>query len=384
MTIGDHTDGGRPTVLEASTQPRALPPLGLDPSAIDALEVGGESWGSATVADLFDRHDGLGLVVTHRGALAYERYGAAAAADRRNLNFSVTKSFTGTLAAMSTARGRLPRTGVVGDLLPELAATGFADATVADIADMTAAIAYDEDYDEADAPSHRAGWRGFGDYMVAIGLDDAGAGDAPDSRPRTVRDLLAVIGSVDRPHGDTFAYATPVSDVLGWLLERIHDRDGGELLVALWASIRTEHDAQLGRDPAGTALMGAGLAMSTRDLARFGLLLNDAISETGPTDGFDARALDAIRDGGDPEAFRRGGHYGYLGGYTYRDQWWLPGGPSRPLSAWGIYGQVLWIDPDADVVIAYHCGGPLPSDERRDLEQDAMCRAIVEASSTWA
>ena len=95
-------------------------------------------------------------------------------------------------------------------------------------------------------------------------------------------------------------------------------------------------------------------------------------------------ALDAIRTGGDPEAFARTDHYGYLTGYTYRDQWWLPGGPGRPLSAWGIHGQVLWIEPDAGIVIATHCGGPDASDQRRDLEQDALCRAIVEASTTWS
>ena len=62
----------------------------------------------------------------------------------------------------------------------------------------------------------------------------------------------------------------------------------------------------------------------------------------------------------------------------------MPGGPTRPMSAWGIHGQVLWVDPDAGVVIATHCGGPDPSDVRRDLEQDAMCRALTQASHTWS
>src|SRR6185503_19057923 len=119
-------------------------------------------------------------------------------------------------------------------------------------------------YDEATAPSSRAGWRGFGDYMAALGL-----GDAVPGRPRTIRDLLVAIGAGDRSHGDTFAYATPVSDVLGWLLERADGRDGAEALEHdIWSKIGAEHDARLGRDAAGTALMGAGLAMTTRDLAR--------------------------------------------------------------------------------------------------------------------
>ena len=390
VTVGDHIAEGRRTTLEAGDGTRELARIDLDPTTIDALVVRGEPWGSSTVAELFARHGGLGLVVLHQGCLAYERVGPDGDPDRRNLNFSVTKSFTGSLAATATAHGRLARDARVADLIPELAATGFADATVGEIADMTAAIAYDEDYDEATAPSSRSGWRGFGDYMVAIGLDGADGADGVD-RPRTIRDLLGTIGRGERPHGEVFAYATPMSDVLGWLLEHADGRDGGDVLQDVWSAVGAEHDARLTRDPAGTALMGAGLAMTTRDLARFGALVNDLVRGrvdlvAGPDDEplLDGRVLDAIRDRGDPEAFQRGGHYAYLAGYSYRDQWWLPGGAGRPLSAWGIHGQVLWIDPDADVVIAYHCGGPLPSEPRRDLEQDALCRAVVEASAGWA
>jgi CubicO group peptidase (beta-lactamase class C family) len=379
MTIGDHLGAERRTTLAAGPTVRELPLLDLDPTRIGGLEVVVAPSGPATVDELFTRHDGLGLVVLHRGSVAYERYATEDGAGRRNACYSVTKSFTGTLAASATAEGRLDRSALVGDLVPELAPSGFGDATVADIADMTAAVAYDEDYDEATAPSDRAGWRGFGDYMAALGL-----GDPAPNRPATVRELLVAIGPGGRPHGDAFAYATPVSDVLGWLLERADDRDGADDLEGtIWSKLGAEHDARLGRDGAGTALMGAGLAMTTRDLARFGAVL--ATGGTGPHGPVVAPpVVESIRDGGDPEVFQRSGHYAYLAGYSYRDQWWLPGGSSRPLSAWGIYGQVLWVDPDADVVVAYHCGGPLPSDARRDVEQDALCRALVDASTSWS
>ena len=93
--------------------------------------------------------------------------------------------------------------------------------------------------------------------------------------------------------------------------------------------------------------------------------------------------IESIRTGGDPEAFQRGGRYGYLAGYTYRDQWWMPGGPGRALSAWGIHGQLLWVEPDAEVVVACHSGGPEPDSQRRDVEHDAMCRALARASLNW-
>jgi CubicO group peptidase (beta-lactamase class C family) len=174
--------------------------------------------------------------------------------------------------------------------------------------------------------------------------------------------------------------------VLGWLLERATGRSYPEhLREVIWSRIGAEHDARLSLDPEGTPTLGAGLAVTTRDLARFGLMLSEQVRTTDHPDRavVPAAVLEDIRDGGDREVFLRGGQYDYLTGYSYHDQWWLPGGPGRPLSAWGIHGQVLWVDPDARLVVATHCGGPDPSDQRRDLEQDAMCRALTEASRTW-
>lgn len=380
MTDGTPATGSGPTVLAAGDGARELLPIDLDPASIAGLDITVGRAGSATLAELAARHEVVGLVVLHRGRLAYEHPVAEEHRDRRHINYSVTKSFTGTLAAHAAAAGALDRAAPIVELIPELSTTGFAGATVADAADMTAAIGYDEDYDDA-AASDRPGLFGFGDYLAALGL---AAGAVTADRPRSVRDLLVAMGPGTRPHGEAFAYATPVTDALGWLLERAEGRDGAASLQALWSQVGAERDARLTRDPVGTPLMGAGLAMTTRDLARFGALLVDVLVGTAP-DGctLDPAVLETIRDGGDPDVFRRAGRYDYLTTYTYRDQWWLPGGPSRPLSAWGIHGQVLWVDPDAEVVVAIHCGGPLPSDQRRDLEQDALCRALVDASSTW-
>jgi hypothetical protein len=270
----------------------------------------------------------------------------------------------------------------VTTLIPELADSGFATATVAEIADMTASIAYDEDYTDAgDAPT---GGRttGFADYMVALGLVPPGPDLAPDT-PRSIRALLARIAPGAGPHGRAFAYATPTADVLGWIVERAFGAPYAEVLQdRIWARIGAEHDAVLSLDPAGVALTGGGLGMTTRDLARFGLVFTGCGSDEGDP-VVPAAVTEQIRRGGEPDAFSLDDHYAYLTGYTYRDQWWLPGGPSRPISAWGIHGQMLWVDPDAELVIASHGGGPHASDERRDLEQDALCRALTDLAATW-
>jgi CubicO group peptidase (beta-lactamase class C family) len=368
--------------LAPGREVRPLIPMGIDPASVTGLPVATDRWGATTVGEVLGRHDACGLVVAHRGRLAIEWYGDHGDASRPNLCFSITKSFTGTLAALAVHGGALDRSAVVGDILPELVTSGFGDATVGQIADMTVSIAYDEDYDDAEsgASSADAVSLGFGDYMAAIGLASPSS-DAPGGS-RGVRGLLGSVARRPGAHGEVFAYGTPVTDVLAWLLERSLDVGYlDQLREGLWAHVGAESPALLLTDPAGTPLAGGGLQVTTRDLARFGLLLVD-----GGSGGHDAvvpaPVLDAIRSGGDRRAFERS-HYSQLTGYTYRDQWWMPPGPSRPLSAWGIHGQLLWVEPDLELVVACHCVSAVASDERRDAEQDAMCRAIADAAREW-
>ncbi len=360
-----------------------MPASGVDPGEVLALSVHSPGWGDSTVEQILLRWGSHGLVVLHRGRVVLDWLAPGADAAQRHRCYSVTKSFTGTLAAMAVAEGRLDRSAQVGDLIAELAASGFADATVGQVADMTVSIGYDEDYlDAGDKPS--TGDRlGFGDYMIALGLDpgdDEGTGEIP----RSIRAFLAAVGPGTGHHGDTFTYGTPVTDVLAWLLERASD---GEPYVQtlsdrLWSRIGAEHPGSFSLDPDGTPVAGGGLAVTTRDLARFGLMLAEAA--TGDGDEVVPRTvIESIRAGGDGDAFQRGGKYGYLAGYSYRDQWWMPGGAGRPLSAWGIHGQLLWVEPDAQVVVACHSGGPDPDNQRRDLDHDAMCRALTRASAHW-
>jgi len=378
MEVGERIVGGRTVEIDRRGEVRTFRPTDVDPATLAGLEVATGRWGATTVAEVLERHEARSLVVLHGDELAYEWYRPGDDGRRRNRCYSVTKSFTGTLAAIAMHDGVLDRAAAVGGLVPELAATGFGDATVGLIADMTASIAYDEDYADAVETTDGQTILGFGDYMVALGLELPDA-DLPADMPRSIRAFLAQVRKGSLPHGEVFAYATPTAEVLGWLLERARGVAYAELLGAsLWSRIGAEHAASLSLDPAGAPMTGAGLAMTTRDLARFGLLLSE---QSRPTNDpvIPSAVIEIIRDGGDQAAFQRGGHYAYLAGYSYRDQWWMPGGAGRPLSAWGIHGQVLWVDPDAQIVVATHCGGPDPSGERRDLEQDAMCRALTAA-----
>src|SRR4051794_38236952 len=186
MEVADHLVPQAAATVERSGPVRHLPPTGADPEAISALTVTTERWGDTTVAAILERTEARSLVVLHRGELAHEWYRPDSGADRRNRCYSVTKSFTGTLASVAMADGALDRSARVGDLLPELADSGFGSATVGEVADMTAAIGYDEDYADAVDTTDGTTILGFGDYMVAIGLELPGADLGPEV-PRSFR-----------------------------------------------------------------------------------------------------------------------------------------------------------------------------------------------------
>ena len=381
MEVGELVAGASTEQVRRAGEVRALPPAGVDPALVTGLHVGTPGWGDSSVGEILERHQSHGLVVLHRGRLALDWLAPGAAASDRHRCYSVTKSFTGTLAAMAVADGRLDRSARVGDLVVELGDSGFADATVGQVADMTVSVGYDEDYGEAgDGPSVD-GALGFGDYLIALGLD---LGGEDGSAAGSIRAFLRAVGTGPTHHGDAFTYATPVTDVLAWLLEQA---SGGQpyrdaLGETIWSRIGAEWDASLSFDPAGTPVCGGGLAVTTRDLARFGLVLAEG-GRRGEDQIIPRAVIESIRDGGDLGVFQQGGTYGYLAGYSYRDQWWMPGGPHRPLSAWGIHGQLLWVDPAAELVVACHSGGPEPDSQRRDQEHDAMCRALAEACQDW-
>ncbi len=118
--------------------------LRSDLDAVTFVPMGGTApmtWADSLVANYTD-----GIVVLHRGRIVYERYFGALTAERPHIGFSVTKSFFGTLAAMLVADGVLDAAAPVKKYVPELADSGFGDATVAQILDMTTAIDFVENY----------------------------------------------------------------------------------------------------------------------------------------------------------------------------------------------------------------------------------------------
>lgn len=92
-----------------------------------------------------------GIIVLHRGRVVYERYLGELSQARQHAAMSVTKSFTGTLAAMLVAQERLNPDARVTEHIPELAHSAFGDASVRQVMNMTTSLQYSEDYADPNA-----------------------------------------------------------------------------------------------------------------------------------------------------------------------------------------------------------------------------------------
>ncbi|MCW5761480.1 MAG: serine hydrolase, partial [Phenylobacterium sp.] len=215
------------------------------------------TWGESVAENFTD-----GLVVLHRGQVVYETYRGALTPERPHLAMSVTKSFCGLLAAMLAHEGAIDPAALVTAYVPELEGSAFGDATVRHVMDMTTGVRYREDYVDPDAEVRF--------YGVAAGWSRPPEGYAG---PTTVFDFLKTLKKQGE-HGEAFAYKTCNTEVLGWIVQRAAGQAFADLLSErIWRKLGAEEDGYVMVDGAGFALCGAGLNVTTRDLARFGEMM---------------------------------------------------------------------------------------------------------------
>jgi hypothetical protein len=306
------------------------------------------TWSESLAANFTD-----GIIVLHRGYVAYERYFGALTPHRQHIAFSVTKSFVATLAAILIHDGVLDEHATVAHYVPELSEGGFRDATIRQLLDMTTGIAYVEDYTD--------------DSSSIWSLSRAG-GFRPRppgySGPETFYEYIRTLQQ-DTPHGERFAYKTVNTDTLGWVLRRVTGRTLSELLGEyLWSRLGVEQDAYFAVDSAGIEFAGAGLNLTLRDLARFGEMMRLGGHFNGQQVIPEA-VIDGIRRGGNRDQFSAAG-YTLLPGWSYQSMWWLTHNAHGAYSARGIHGQALYIDPAAEMVIARFASHPLGANVNLD------------------
>jgi len=294
-----------------------------------------------------------GFLVLHNGHVVVEEYPAGMTAGSVHALMSVTKSVVGCVAAVLVGREMLDLAVPLTAYVPELAASGYAAATVRHVLDMRSGVLFSEDYLDPRSEIRRLeqciGWSP---------LTEAGM-------PASVYEFLLTLvqGS---PHGGPFAYRSCETDVLGWVCERAAGARMPELMSDLvWSRLGAEHDADISLDRAGGAVHDGGMSAALRDLARFGqMLAGGGRSMTGQQVLPKWWVADTLAgDPGSREAFAASPTDTRMPGGMYRNTFWVPHpAGSAVLVGLGIHGQMVYVNTAANVVGVKLSSWPVPQD----------------------
>ncbi len=271
------------------------------------------------------------LLIVRHGCLVVEEYFNKWKADRLHILQSVTKSFTSALIGMAIAQGKIK--GVdekVLDFFPDMEDIANMDERKAsirlrDLLTMRSGVDYHEN--GQDSPHHQlnrtpTGWDKF--YLDRPMRGDPGKNFNYDSGGVIL--LSAILKSRIGMHADIYAENT------------------------LFKSLGIEKKFWV-KNQEGHPHTGGGLALMTRDMARFGLLYLNK----GKWEGKQVVPEDWIR-----ESFKKHVDFGNQGqdviGYGYL--WWIQrpdpqgNGQEYIYAARGAKGQYIFIVPEHDMVVA--------------------------------
>ena len=182
--------------------------------------------------------------------------------------------------------------------------------------------------------------------------------------PQTFYEFLVTVKKLGN-HGEAFAYKTVNTDTLGWVIARVTGKSvGANLQERIWSKLGAEQDAYFAIVSVGTEFAGGGLNTGLRDLARFGEMMR----LDGRFNGqqiVPKAVVEDIRRGGDKAHFAKAG-YALLPGWSYRNMWWVSHNEHGAFSARGVHGQLVYIDPTAEMVIARYASFPLAANANID------------------
>lgn len=305
-----------------------------------------------------------GILVMHRGKVIYERYFSELTPERVHAVMSVTKSFTGTLAAILVADGILDEDKLVTTYVPELAGSAYGDATVRQVMDMTTALKYSEDYADPKADV----WQFSSAGNPLPRKEDYKAPDGYYNYLKTVKK--------EGRHGEAFGYRTVNADALGWIIANATGKSVTDLLTErIWNKMGMEQDAYYQIDALGTPFAGGGFNAGLRDLARFGEMLRNDGRANGKQI-IPAAAVADIRKGGSKAAFAKSGHP-ELKGWSYRNMWWITENENGAFAARGVHGQTIYIDPAAEMVLVRLATHPVAANSANDATSLPAYEAVA-------
>ncbi|MDU8912775.1 serine hydrolase [Aestuariicoccus sp. MJ-SS9] len=293
------------------------------------------------------------LVVLHDGALVHESYYMGTGPDDLRISWSVAKSYLSALFGVLLAEGAIGSLDdPVTDYAPELAGGAYDSATIRNVLQMSSGVTFDEDYLDFWSDINKMG------RVLALGASMDG--------------FAAGLSETFQPPGRGWKYVSIDTHVLSMVLRGATGRSIPELLSEkIIAPMGLERTPYYVTDGYGVAFVLGGLNVTTRDYARMGQMF----LQNGAYNGRQIVPADWVAESTAPTANTDPGklRYGY--------QWWIASDP-RPgeFLARGVYGQYVYVNRPAGVVVATTGADRAFRDEGAFDESLAMFRRIADAA----
>ena len=301
-----------------------------------------------------------GLMVVSGGEVVLERYFRGEAPDSRHTSWSVAKSVVATLIGRAVMEGRVESLDdQVAAYAPQYEGTAYGETSIRHLLMMSSGIDFEEEYERADGDARRL----FLDTMIFH---------------RDIDGSLAKLGR-DREPGQDHHYISPNSAVLAAVVrgaygaETLAEVASDELFRPLGMSEATWLLDRRGGKELGYCCLQATL----EDYAKLGQLYlqggvvgtERVIPEGWPA--FVSTPPQASHEPGDSLESGIGRGYGH--------HFWLPPAREGEYYMAGYNGQIVWIDPRNDVVIAMTSADP--DFVAKPLEWIAMFRALADRAA---
>lgn len=323
-------------------------------SKIYPLEDGktmGSVFNDISVENYIKENNVGGLIVLKDGKVRLEKYGKGIDQNTVWTSFSVAKSVTSMLLGAALKEGAVKSLDdQLSEYIPELMQVDYGKVTVRQLLTMTSGIGWNEDY---------------GDHHSDVAQMYLQPCDGTEPHILTYMKKLKF---VTQP-GKTWNYSTGETDLLGILIQKATGKSLAEYLSEkIWKPWGMEHEAYWVADECSNLnLGGSGLSATLRDYARLGTVMLQK-GKSGDQSLFaeewmkDATSL--LQATGDD-----GGGYGYL--------WWRF--PNGNFAAFGIFGQMIYINPKTNVVIAQFAAWPRAGSDLLSTKRAAFVSAVEKA-----
>ncbi len=314
---------------------------------------------TCTLADAMRADSMDGYMVIKDNKIIYEAYFDNFRKTDHHLWASMTKSLVSTAFGIAAQRYSIDETKSPADYIPGLNTGVFTEVSIRQVLNMVTALDYTEDYENMTPGSVHF------NYFRRLGLvpdfDLLAIDPLSDDTPRGVRAILSDFHRrADTKAGHVYEYQSPNVDVIGWLIECVTGMPLTDFIhTHIWAPLGAAHDAVFTVDCAFAPIATGGFNSTLRDAARFGLAalghgelggeqifprawMQDTCNLTA-----DDRAAGAASIYTDPT------HERYLEGFSaYRSFWWHFDALQLERIAMGVHGQVIYINPAKNLVIA--------------------------------